>query len=398
MKQAWAKVEVTACGEHLERFLTICAYRGIRFQQIQWVNDRKIVFGINTADYIRCHSAIRKTGTRTAIRTRYGLSFLLSRFKKKWLFISGFLVLIVFLYFQFNRVWRITVTGCDRVTEEQVLKILSENNIESGVKRNSIRTEAVEKLIRDENERISWVSCTLRGTELHVAINERLMLHEKVLQGGNLIAPCDGEIVKMVTRKGVPQVIQGQCVKKGDLLVAGVWEQYNPDMTISSVTSIPADADIYLKHSEVISFSLPMNYVGKEYTGREVTCNYLQIYDAAFQTPKTLFKGLRDKGPNAFEYYDIYRATKQCKLFGKYYLPMWTIEETYAEYEPQNKQYNMQEAQQILFAKYHDFLSILEEKGIQFIEKDVNIELNGYVYNCTVSLELTENIYERIDT
>lgn len=384
-----AYVDIVAQGDHLERFLSICSYRGIVFHKIKRIDPDKMEFQMRAVDYIRCHAAIRKTGTRTAIRKKTGLPFLFARWKKQMIFSVGFVVLFLFLILQFGRLWRIEIRGNNRLSEEQITNVLKENGVSFGIRLRHMNLHGLEELLRTSIEDINWASCSVEGTTLIVHITERLPLSGQVLKEGNLVAPFDGMIESIVTRKGIPRVKAGQTVTKGDILVCGEWVQYNDDMSVRDVTPLHADADVYIRHKQSVCITLPLNYTVKEYTGVSYRHAQWKIYDLLIELPHKRSKSSKT---------DTYTVTKQWKCLGKFYLPVWNTTVITREYEPVEKTYSLQEASDILHEKLDDFLSGLEEKGVQIIEKDVNIELNGNVYMLSGSIELIENIYERVDT
>ena len=79
-----------------------------------------------------------------------------------------------------------------------------------------------------------------------------------------------------------------------------------------------------------------------------------------------------------------------------FYLPFYLQKDTYREYEKKTHEVSKKEAKQIALANLEVFLSKLEEKGVQIIEKNVimDTEKNEYVLKGTITANEKFGIYQ----
>ena len=182
--------------------------------------------------------------------------------------------------------------------------------------------------------------------------------------GTDLIAEYDGIVASMIVRSGVPRVSIGDMVTKGTVLVEGRVPVYNEDATVREYYYVDADADIMLEHAMDFTAELPLDYVKKEYTGREEKSYYLKVGDQICRLPQD----------RPFLVYDSVMKESRPLFFEKLTIPVYWGEVTHREYQNTEHVYTEEEAGRHLNQKLMDFLADLEEKGVQIIEKDVRIE------------------------
>ncbi len=367
LKYVRGYLRVRVWGFSPERFMNLCSNRGILLWDIVREGDVYYMC-INLKGFWQLKPILKKTGTRVAILERYGLPFFIPRLMKRKMFVAGLLFVIAFWVVSSFYIWDIKLTGNYRITEDVFLDFLKENQVTVGMRRDSLDIGELEKQIRKQFPEITWASAKLDGIRLQIDIKENdapiQVENPETSMGTDLIAEYDGIVASMIVRSGVPRVSIGDMVTKGTVLVEGRVPVYNEDATVREYYYVDADADIMLEHAMDFTAELPLDYVKKEYTGREEKSYYLKVGDQICRLPQD----------RPFLVYDSVMKESRPLFFEKLTIPVYWGEVTHREYQNTEHVYTEEEAGRHLNQKLMDFLADLEEKGVQIIEKDVRIE------------------------
>ncbi len=353
-----------------ERFMNLCSNKGIVLWEIVKKDDCYEMC-ISLQSFYELRPIVRKTGTKVAVLERYGLPFLLPGLLKRKMFLAGSLLTVAFWICSSFFIWDIQVEGNYQITTDMLHTFLKENEITVGMPKGKLDIEEMEKAIRRTFTEVTWTSARLSGTKLLISIKENdapiISAVEELSSGSNLVTEYGGRIVSMIVRKGVPKVAIGDEVEKGSVLVEGAVPIYNEDATVRAYDYVQADGDIVLEHSRQFLEKLPFDYVTKEYTGRECAKYFVRVGDKEWRMPME----------RPYRYYDSVIDVSSFKLFEELSIPILWGKCTYREYRNVEKEYSLTEAETILNEKLSTFLSTLEEKGVQIIEKNVKIDTNG---------------------
>lgn len=378
-------LRIRVSGFSPERFINLCGNRGILLSNIVRQGDA-YEMDINLNAFWTLRPIVRKTGTRVAVLKRYGLPFFLPKLLKRKMFAGGLVFAVAFWFWSSFFVWDIELAGNSRITEDVFLSFLKEKQVLIGMRKETLDIEELEKEIRRQFPEITWASARLEGTRLKIDIKENdapiLREEEKAEAGHDLLSQYGGTIVSIIVRSGVPMVTAGDEVEEGAVLVEGKVPVYNEDKTVREYIYVDADADILLEHSLVFSEKLPLDHVEKEYTGREKRRYYLRFGDREWKMPQD----------RPFLVYDSVIRESRSLLFEKLSVPFYTGTYTYREYQNKEYEYKQEEAEALLKEKFLSFLSSLEEKGVQIIEKDVTININGGFWVISGELKVWEPV------
>lgn len=387
-------LSIKVWGFSTERFMNLCSNHNIFLWDIKNHGDHYTMC-ISLKGFYQLRSITKKTGTRVAITGRYGLPFFLKRIQKRKIFIVGFIGSFLFLFWMESFIWNIELQGNFYVTRDVFMDFLEENNIHSGMKKNKVDIEALEKAIRNEYDIVTWTSAQIEGTKLIIQLKENDLITDEQEKEGqeeegqidtngyHLIADKDGTIVSIITRSGIPKVVEGTEVKKGDILVEGQIPIYNEDTTIRRYEYCKADADILLKSSFAVTEKLNEKYEKKNYTGKEKVRFFLMIGQQKLQIP---FLG------KSYECFDVLEEKEQLCLFESFYLPVYFGKETVREYLKEEGVYSKEEIKNKFEEKVQKFMQTLEEKGVQIIEKNVTINKYKGTWSMKVNFTVTETV------
>ncbi len=379
LQQFRGYLRIKVWGFSPERFMNLCSNKDILLWNIVHKGDAYYM-NISLKSFYRLRPIARKTGIRVAILQRYGLPFFVPVLFQRKVFCIGLFLTLLFWMWSSLHIWAIEVEGNFQITEDVFEDFLEESDIRVGMRKDSLDIETLEKEIRKSFPQVTWTSAKLSGTRLLIEIKENdapiAPSPEDSEGGSNLIAEYPGTIESIIVRSGVPRVAIGDTVEAGTVLVEGSVPVYNDDSTVREYQYVHADADITILHERTYTAELPSDYIKKEYTGRVKSMDFLRVGNKDLCLPQIR---LSQEGP--FLVYDSVVKVSRPEFFEEFSIPIAFGTKTYREYLNVEYEYSEEEAQSLLNAKIVTFLSSLEEKGVQIIEKDVKIDTsdNGFV-------------------
>lgn len=244
-----------------ERFLSLCVHNQIPLWNLK-NNDLYYEMELHAKDFFRLDSFRRKTGSRIVLLEKHGLPFFFHKNRKRKAFFLGSILSALLLYFCSLFIWDIQIEGNHYNSSETILDTLAEFQITDGVLKKELDCQQIASQIRASFPNVVWVSAKIRGTCLIVELKENEDAFQTVPaeeeKSCDIAAAKDGQIVKIVTRAGIPQVKEGESCKAGDILVTGRLEILNNDSQIQRYEYVKADADIEIltEYSYYDEFSL----------------------------------------------------------------------------------------------------------------------------------------------
>ena len=362
-------VRIRIAGPVPQRFLNLCSVHDISLWNIV-AGDGAYEMNVSVADFFRLKPMAIKTKTKVVLLEKRGLPFHMQKWKKRKVFIGGFLFCVLGIYLVSMFLWDIRLVNEGRLTQEMLLSFLQDQGVGYGSLKREVDIDRVEKALRDEYPFIIWTSCKMEGTRLFVYVKENEQsVEERPVQNEpcNLLATVSGNVVSIITRNGVPKVKPGDEVKKGDVMVGGEVPVYNDDETIKEYMYVRSDADVRLETELKYHKTLKLDYQKKVYTGQEKAAYYVRVYKNSFSSAKI---------PD-YEQYDIVTDLKQGKLLNDFYLPIYYGKIKYQEYRYDDFVYTQSEGEALLNYEFEKFCETLQQKGVQIVEKNVKIEKNG---------------------
>lgn len=376
-------VLVHLTGYAPERFLNMCGKRNILIWNLKAVEDGYL-FYISVDAYKSLKPVLKKTRTRARILEKHGLPFFMFRYRGRKMFVLGVALFIGMLFYTSRFVWNIEVNGNSYLSEETILEFLKEENADFGTKISQIDCTKLEETLRSDYPEVIWTSIKIYGTKLTVDIQESLLAEQsydiKEEEVCDIVAAKDGIITYMVTRHGTPVAKVGDQVKQGDSLVSGEIIINSDFGEVAGYLYERADADIKAQVTYRYEEVIPSKYEKKVYD-EEYEIHYsIQIGDMVIQNPfETVPEGLCDAMVN----------NVQLCLGNNFYFPIFLKKTTYNTYILEENEYTEEEAKTLAEQLFFQYLTNLEEKGIQIIEKNVMIKKvnQNYLVSGTVTAE-----------
>ena len=217
-------LEVEIVGRYPERFINICSQNNIVFWDLQKVETDKLRARVRVFEIERLRELARNALCEVRVLSKRGAPFFVWRFRKRYLFIAGFILFISVLYFFSLRIWDIEVIGNERVSEEHILKNLRDIGISIGTPSSEIDSEFIENRMLLQIPELRWLAVNVRGSRAEVEVRERTEKVEVVdtRLPCNVVSSRAGIITKIVVLEGAAQVEKGDTVVEGQLLASSV--------------------------------------------------------------------------------------------------------------------------------------------------------------------------------
>ncbi|MCD7764989.1 MAG: sporulation protein YqfD [Lachnospiraceae bacterium] len=361
-------VRIRITGASCERFLNLCAHRGIRLWCL-FRTDEGCEACLSKTDFFRLKEIVRKSHTGIRIMRRYGLPFFIHRYRKRGAHLAGGLCALLLMSWLSAHIWNITIEGNISQSDDVIFEYLGNEGVSHGMWKNQVDTQKLSEGIRSYFGQFSWVTAELKGTRLTIYVKEGISEEENTVlsesdQQTGIFAAKAGEVVSVYVRKGLAAVSAGDIVDAGTLLVSGQIPIYNDDGEVTAWQTVNADADIVLRtetsYYDEVKYETELKY----YTGKERVRHMLRVGGAFFSLPGRL---------DIYDQSDVAGEITQIKISENFYLPIWFYKYTIREYENLNYIISEDQARENLEDNLYSFIENLQEKGVQIFENDVTI-------------------------
>ena len=206
-----------------EEFLNECNKNKLDLFCIKRVGE-KVRIGALVSTYKRIQK-LKIAGAKRKIIEKHGVRFSIHRYRYRSGLLLGAFIMIALLIFLSGFVWDIDVVGNERVSSNIILETLEECGFSKGKRKKEFNIAEIENRMMIALPDLSRISINLDGSFAHIEVKERAMppVAEDVSKPSNLVAAMDGKILKMEIVKGKPIAMVGSGVAKGELLVAGFY-------------------------------------------------------------------------------------------------------------------------------------------------------------------------------
>lgn len=154
-------------------------------------------------------------------------------YKRRYGILCGIIIFLVILALFSSILWSIEVEGNVNMTDEEVKAVLKECGVHEGMRLKSLDNDKVRIEAMSISKDIAWISVNLIGMRAKVVIAEAARTPHKDESYGysHIIAANDGIITEMTVERGQPMVKVGETVRKGELLVSGIIEERDGDVS-----------------------------------------------------------------------------------------------------------------------------------------------------------------------
>jgi similar to stage IV sporulation protein len=315
------KVTVELSGSRLTPLINEAMEEEIVLGDIRFLDEERIRLTVLLPDFFRLVKILRRrSGIRMRIISKQGLPFLLSKMYKRKFFAAGVVLFVFLLMAMSSFVWKVEVEGNERIPEEQILTYAREAGVFPGQLKFRVPDgEEIQHRLAMRLPQASWVGFRLEGTRAVITVVEKRETEEERERSPgpvHLVARRSALIYDMRVEQGKPVVQVNDMVKKGQLLVSGIYGNPEED---GSERVVGAKGKVWGEvwyDSDVV---VPLEQKRKVYTGNRDRGYYPYVASRIIRLPFLY--------PVPFKDFETVERAHVLRLF-HWRLPIgWVVEE-----------------------------------------------------------------------
>lgn len=267
--------------------MNLCLQNGYTYSDFCWHDDGSVSFSMPLGDARRLLRDCKQAALPIRAVGAYGFPAVVWHLRRRAGLLIGGALVAALLFLSGRFVWDVEVVGNESLSDTEVKEILRSCEFGVGSYIPGIKVRALENRVLISTDRIAWLSVYLDGTVARVQVVEREVppvdegVPPNTSKPANVIAACDGQIETVCIYRGEAVVTVGQAVKKGELLVSGI---YSSDYGGFRYTR--AAAEVWARTEHTYTVEIPLSYREKVY-GEEKTQSLTLNF---FNFPLKIFK------------------------------------------------------------------------------------------------------------
>lgn len=372
--------EIQIEGYFVERFVNLCSLRGIKIWDIDKKTEGIINLKIYEKDLSKVDELLKITRSQMRIIKKSGIPNITNLYKKRKLFILISLICCAVIYFLGLHIWDIEIIGNEKIATQEIEKLLQEENIKIGRRKDSIDFEKMKSNIYIKRQDVLWIGVTVKGVKATIEILERKNADVDLLEGfpTNIVADRDGVIQKISVREGTKCVEPGDVVCKGDILVSGIVESEH-----SNPIMVNSNADIKIKTWYTSKKAVPYQKTVLSKSGQVDKKYKIKLGNYTINLANNSTK---------FEKYDTINSVKKLVLFGKIEAPIILDVLVYEELVTSDITYTREQAENIAKKEVYDLVMKNIPDGAEVLSYDYNVFSEDDEVIVRITAECLENI------
>lgn len=382
------KVCLEVEGAFPERFLNLCAQRGILFWNVEWLEATRLRLTVTrqgAGPATELGERVMCTVTRAG---QTGTLAFLERFRQRYALLIGLALSLtaVCVFSQF--VLTIEVEGNQNVPTAVILTELRRQGLRPGVygpglDEKTIRTKALLQI-----PELSWMSVNLYGTRAQVLVREATPEPEIVdlSQTGSVVARASGIVTRIEPLSGEALVEEGDTVLAGETLISGTVHlkgpQYSETPDLGAI-QVRAEGKIYARTWRTLEAEIPLESQVKAYTGEEKSRWSITVLGQ-----RCVFFG---NSGIPFSEYDKISQVWELSLPGGQAMPLTVQRETYRAYTAAAVDIDADAAERLLEEQLLEALKEAVGEG-EIVSTDYTAKQENGLLRVTLQAECTEEI------
>ena len=363
-----SKFIVIKVTNNIKRFINKCRTNNFELYDINYLDKNNIIIKIKKEDL----ENIKKYNYYSEINVykNMGFDYLLEKIKNLKYFIMCFILLFILMILISNIILKINVIHSNKKIRELVTEELYSYGIKKySYKKNFLELEQIKnKILKENKEKLEWISITNIGMTYVVRVEERII--DNIVQEHdfcNILSTKEALITNIYSNKGNIIVNKNDIVKKDDILISGELKLNEETKNFTC-----ASGKVLGRVWYTTNISVKRDYTTKIKTGKE---RYNLIIN---------HKVLRNKKYNKYD--------KKIIIKNKWFEIYKEI-----EYKETKKKYKENDAQEKALAEIDKkFKSKLGTRGKVIDKKILKKEINDKEIILEVFVTTEENISKQI--
>lgn len=214
------RVLFVAQGKELARFIN-----ELRRDRVNLYRTRQTRMGLKAQvtirDFFRLRRSARLTHTRIHIVAKYGLPFIMARWRRRKGLIAGIGIILIGLTVISQFVLSIGVNGNISIEKSVILEKARELGLETGALNSGLDYGQIGEALQKQIPEAAWIGVEKSGTHVEISVVEKK--RPEVPEGaGNLVANRTGLVEDIMVIQGTVQVHSGEMVRPGQILITAL--------------------------------------------------------------------------------------------------------------------------------------------------------------------------------
>ena len=276
-------VRLEVSGAFPERFLNLCAQRGIVFWNVEWLEATRLRLTVTRQGSGPARALGDKVLCTVVPAEQSGVPFFLGRFRRRYALLVGLALSLTAVCVLSQFVLTIEVEGNEAVSTAEILTELRRQGLRPGVYGPGLDEGTISSAALLGLPELAWMSVNLHGIRAEVLVREAVPAPEvdDEEQVGSIVARSSGIVTHIEPLSGEALVAQGDTVLAGEILISGVIDVPEPQYADTDLgTRIThAMGNVWARTWRTLEARIPLEAQVKRYTGEEVTRYSLGILD-----------------------------------------------------------------------------------------------------------------------
>ena len=375
-------------GAFPERFLNLCAQRGILFWNVEWMETTRLRLTVTRRGSRQAAALGERTLCIVTPAGRKGMPYFLARFRKRYAFWVGMGLSMAAVCVLSSFVLTIEVKGNTNVSTAQILTELRRQGLSIGTFGPGLDERTVGNKVLLQLPQLSWLSINLYGTRAEVLVREAVEAPELVdaQEYGSVVARASGIVTRVEALTGEAVVKVGDTVLEGETLISGTVHLEGPaysDKPEIGQIQVRASGRVYARTWRTMAAQLPLEAQVKRYTGEETN-----LWSVTALGRRTDFFG---KGGISFDRYDKISRTWTLTLPGGEEMPLAVQRETCRAYELETLAVEPDAAEAMLKERLLEALEEAVGEG-EIVSTEFAVETENGMLTVTLQAECREEI------
>lgn len=375
-------------GAFPERFLNLCAQRGILFWNVEWMEATRLRLTVTRRGSRQAAALGERTLCIVTPAGRKGMPYFLARFRKRYAFWVGMGLSMAAVCVLSSFVLTIEVKGNTTVPTAQILTELRRQGLGIGTFGPGLDERTVGNKVLLQLPQLSWLSINLYGTRAEVLVREAVEAPELVdaQEYGSVVARASGIVTRVEALTGEAVVKVGDTVLEGETLISGTVHLEGPaysDKPEIGQIQVRASGRVYARTWRTMAAQLPLEAQVKRYTGEETN-----LWSVTALGRRTDFFG---KGGISFDRYDKISHTWTLTLPGGEEMPLAVQRETCRAYELETLAVEPDAAEAMLKERLLEALEEAVGEG-EIVSTEFAVETENGMLTVTLQAECREEI------
>lgn len=386
----WLLGYVTVRGEGAfpERLLNLCGQHRLVFWGLRWMDDGSVSFRVRWGQLKRLNGlAERAMCVLTVCELRGGLPFLLG-LRRRWGFAVGMGMVLLAVTVLSRFVLVVEVTGNHSLPTAVILSELHRQGVRPGVYGPALERQEIANRVLIALPQLSFLAINLHGTRVEAIVREADPKPELLDEGraADIVAGADGIVLDIQTTAGQPLVEDGDTVARGDVLIRGDMDLYEPEGSSydQGRLVVHATGRVLARTWRVMEACVPLERQEKVYTGaeqRQHSLNFLWLRMDFYQN-----SGI------SYEKYDKITNTMPLTLWGRE-LPLSWVTVSSREYRTESGTMEREQGEALLRQQLeHRLAQVLSGSEGRVLRTDFVAEQREGVLYLTMLAECEEQI------